>query len=79
MKGLTAWVVTSRAVAPMAKLVSWSLPLVKNGGEILAMKGSSAQTEIDDAGKVLKNRTAEIVQCGAGIVDPLTTVVRVIV
>ena len=79
MKGLTAWVVTSRAVAPMAKLVSWSLPLVKNGGEILAIKGLSAQTEIDDAGKVLKNRTAEIVQCGAGIVDPLTTVVRVIV
>lgn len=79
MKGLTAWVVTSRAVAPMTKLISWSMPLVKNGGEILAMKGSSAQREIDEAAKVLKNRTAEIVQCGQGIVDPLTTVVRVVV
>lgn len=79
MKGLTAWVVTSRAVAPMTKLISWSMPLVKNGGEILAMKGSSAQREIDEAAKVLKNRTAQIVQCGEGIVDPLTTVVRVVV
>jgi len=77
MKGLTASVVTSRAVAPMTKLISWSMPLVKNGGEILAMKGSSAQREIDEAAKVLKNRSAEIVQCGQGIVDPLTTVVRV--
>jgi 16S rRNA (guanine527-N7)-methyltransferase len=36
-------VVTSRAVAPLPKLVAWSLPLVAPGGAVLAMKGSRAQ------------------------------------
>ena len=40
-------VVTSRAVAPLPKLVGWCLPLARSGGLILAMKGSSAQAELD--------------------------------
>ena len=35
-------VATSRAVAPLAKLARWSLPLCKPGGMMLAMKGASA-------------------------------------
>ena len=77
LKGLTAPVVTARAVAPLGKLLTWSLPLTTKGGQILAMKGSSAATEIADAKEILNGRKAEIVLCGAGIVDPLTTVVRV--
>ena len=46
-------VVTSRAVAPMARLSQWSLPLVRSGGEFLAMKGSSVQAELDSAAKSL--------------------------
>ena len=47
-------VVTSRAVAPMERLAGWSLPLVRSGGLFLAMKGSSAQEELDGAGKALR-------------------------
>lgn len=72
-----AHVVTARAVAPLNKLLTWAFPLVAPGGQVLAMKGSSAPTEIEEAAKVLKNRNAEIVLCGQGLVDPLTTVVRV--
>ena len=72
-----AQVVTARAVAPLNKLLIWALPLVTPGGQILAMKGSSAPTEIAEAATVLKNRTAEVVFCGQGLVDQLTTVVRV--
>ena len=77
-KGINADVVTARAVAPLAKLLTWALPLTKKGGEVLAMKGASAEQEIEAAKSVLAGRNAEIMRCGQGIVDPLTTVVRVI-
>jgi hypothetical protein len=41
------------------------------------MKGSSAATEIEEAQNQLKGKIAEIVQVGLGVVDPLTTVVRI--
>jgi 16S rRNA (guanine527-N7)-methyltransferase len=75
LKGHTAPVVTARAVAPLGKLLTWSLPLTTKGGHILAM--SSAATEIAEAKDILKGRKAEIVFCGADVVDPQTTVVRV--
>ena len=77
IKLVKADVVTARAVAPLSKLLQWTLPLTRSGGLILAMKGSSAQDEIVEAEVVLKGRTAEIVMCGASVVDPATTVVRV--
>lgn len=46
-------VVTCRAVAPMTKLAGWTLPLVGRGGELIALKGRSAQAEIDKARKVI--------------------------
>lgn len=70
-------VVTARAVAPLSKLLQWTLPLTKTGGLILAMKGTAAQDEVLEAKSVLKGRTAQIVMCGQGIVEPVTTVVRV--
>lgn len=77
-KGINADVVTARAVAPLGKLLTWALPLTRKGGEVLAMKGASAEQEIIAAQSVLSGRNAEIVRCGQGIVEPLTTVVRVI-
>ncbi|MEE1296773.1 MAG: 16S rRNA (guanine(527)-N(7))-methyltransferase RsmG [Bifidobacterium sp.] len=47
-------VVTCRAVAPMTKLAGWTLPLVAPGGELIALKGRSAQAEIDKAHKVIE-------------------------
>ena len=46
-------VVTSRALAPLPRLLAWSLPLVAPGGAVLAMKGSSAAEEIEAAGAEL--------------------------
>ncbi len=47
-------VVTSRAVAPLGRLVEWSMPLVGPHGVMLAMKGASAEDEIAAAAEVLK-------------------------
>ena len=73
----TGWVpvgvATARAVAPLAKLASWTLPLVAPDGVLLALKGASAQEEIDASGL----SRARVVLCGAGVVDPPTTVVVV--
>lgn len=46
-------VVTSRAVAPLLRLLGWSMPLVAPEGALVAMKGSSVAEEIREAGDVL--------------------------
>ena len=77
-------VVTSRAVAPLPKLLGWSIPLVAPGGALLAMKGSRAASEITDAAETLTRLgcgTPELFELGAGPparLDPPTTVVRVV-
>ena len=73
-------IVTARAVAPMAKLLGWTMPLVAPGGALLALKGASAAEEVAAASAELAKFGAgepEIVQCGVGVVDPPTTVVKV--
>ena len=47
-------VVTSRAVAPLGRLLEWSMPLVDPLGSMVAMKGSSAMDEIVEARDVLE-------------------------
>lgn len=42
-------VVTSRAVAPLPRLLSWCLPLMRPEGSIVALKGASAQAEVAEA------------------------------
>ncbi|MGA8045642.1 MAG: 16S rRNA (guanine(527)-N(7))-methyltransferase RsmG [Dermatophilaceae bacterium] len=75
---LTADVVTARAVAGLERLARWCLPLVAVGGRLVAMKGSSADREIEDARRVV-NRLGggepHIRVCGAVILDSPTTVV----
>lgn len=39
-------VVTARAVAPLARLARWTAPLLRPGGLLLAIKGSSAGEEV---------------------------------
>jgi 16S rRNA (guanine527-N7)-methyltransferase len=73
-------VVTSRAVAPLDRLLDWSMPLVRQDGSLLAMKGSSAAEEVEAASARLRRHGAgavEVLTCGAGVVDPPTSVVRV--
>jgi len=47
-------VVTSRAVAPLPRLLAWSLPLVRAGGSMLALKGASAREEVTNADAELR-------------------------
>lgn len=72
-------IVTARAVAPMERLLGWTMPLLKPVGDLLALKGASAQAEIDAAIQSINQyRITEIsvLTCGAGVVEPETTVVR---
>ena len=62
-------VVTARAVAPLARLLEWSMPLVAPAGVLLAMKGVSAEDEVAAAAGTLRRlrcETPEIVELGAG-------------
>ena len=73
-------VVAARAVAPLGRLVAWCLPLLRSGGMMLALKGTSAVAEIErDAAAVRRagGGTARIARCGVGTVDPPSTVVVV--
>ena len=73
-------VVTARAVAPLDRLLGWTLPLLAPAGELLAVKGASAAEELEAARDTLarwKVEEARVLQVGVGVVDPPTTVVRV--
>jgi 16S rRNA (guanine527-N7)-methyltransferase len=76
---VTAQIVTSRAVAPLDKLLAWSWPLVEKGGKVLAIKGEKAQEELENAQKVisfLKDSPATITTCGLAL-DLSVTVVQI--
>ena len=74
-------VVTSRAVAPLDRLLGWSMPLVEPTGALVAMKGSSAPEEIETARPVLAElgcAEPEVRVLGEGIVSSTTVAVRVV-
>ncbi len=73
-------VVTSRAVAPLERLLGWSMPLVSPTGATVAMKGRSVRDEIAETQGFLATWRCgdpEVFEVGVGLVDPPTTVVRV--
>lgn len=70
--------VTARAVAPLAKLAGWAAPLLREGGLFAAVKGSTAQEELD------RDRAAcgragivglEVLEVGGGRLSDPTTVI----
>ncbi|MFI1464380.1 16S rRNA (guanine(527)-N(7))-methyltransferase RsmG [Nocardia carnea] len=70
-------VVTSRAVAPLAKLAEWSVPLLHEHGHMLALKGSSVAEELERDRLAVERVGAgnfAVLECGAGIIDPPTVV-----
>lgn len=70
--------VTARAVAELGQLAKWTLPLLKPGGVLLALKGQSAAQEIARSQKTIKQlggNPATISYYGSE--PPLTTVVEV--
>jgi len=73
-------VTTARAVSALPKLLRMLVPLTAPGGQVLAMKGSKAQDEIEESkslAKKLKLESFEIVTVGEKLLIDPTTVVRV--
>ncbi len=71
-------VVTARAVAPLEKLASWCLPLVRPGGVLLALKGRTAEEEVASSRVSLhKMGATDIVVSSHGDLQVPTTVVEV--
>ncbi|MDH6226058.1 MULTISPECIES: 16S rRNA (guanine(527)-N(7))-methyltransferase RsmG [Streptomyces] len=73
-------VVTARAVAPLDRLATWGIPLLRPYGEMLALKGDTAEEELTAAASALNKLGAvetDVLQVGEGVVDPLSTVVQV--
>lgn len=70
---------TARAVTALRKLVPLSAPLLRDGGELLLLKGDSVQGEIDAAEKVLRKhkvRDIGIEILGEGLLAETTRVFR---
>lgn len=73
-------VTTARALSALPKLIRMLAPLTAPGGQILAMKGSKAQEEVEEAkslSKKFKIESFEIVTVGQSLLVDPTTVVRV--
>lgn len=76
---LSVDIVTARAVANLAKLSKWILPLLKNGGSMMILKGTNVAQEIDPALPILKKfnmSTPEIITATTIAGAESTTVLR---
>ncbi|QIV81991.1 16S rRNA (guanine(527)-N(7))-methyltransferase RsmG [Mycolicibacterium frederiksbergense] len=70
--------VVSRAVASLDKLSRWSLPLLRAGGRMLALKGERAVDEVEEYRRTLSSLGAievKVVRCGVNFLQPPATVV----
>ena len=68
----------SRAVAALDKLTKWSMPLLRPGGRMVAIKGERAPDEVEAHRRVMAALGAvdvRVVTCGANCLRPPATVV----
>lgn len=73
-------VVTSRALAPLERLLGWSMPLVAPTGALVAMKGSSVHDEIAAAAPGLESlrcSAPEVLVLGGEVLESPTYALRV--
>lgn len=71
--------VTARAVSALRTLVPLTAPLVRDGGELILLKGASAANEIGAAEKVLRKYRvsgARVETVGEGVLDEPSRVIR---
>ncbi len=79
---LTAPWVTARAVAGIVQLAEWTLPLLSDGGSLLALKGSKARMELEENLATLQRlgvTDAAIEEVGGDVLAEPTTVLRLTV
>jgi len=75
--GADADTVVARAVAPLERLVPVTMPLLRVGGQLLALKGATAGAELDAAGPTLARlgvSAAEVVAVELPDMDQLTVI-----
>lgn len=63
-------IVTSRALAPLGRLLQWSMPLVAPEGALVAMKGRSLEEEIETAEDELRRlgcAAPEVLELGVDV------------
>jgi 16S rRNA (guanine527-N7)-methyltransferase len=73
-------VVIARAVAPLARLWAWSAPLLREGGQMVALKGESADDEVARDGSAVTRAGGSlpvVERCGVGVLEVPTTIVVV--
>jgi 16S rRNA (guanine527-N7)-methyltransferase len=71
-------VAVSRAVAALDKLTKWSMPLLRPGGRMIAIKGERAPDEVEEHRRGMAAWNAvdvRVVTCGASYLRPPATVV----
>ncbi|MFE7845553.1 16S rRNA (guanine(527)-N(7))-methyltransferase RsmG [Microbacterium sp. NPDC057407] len=71
--------VTARAVSALRTLIPLTAPLVRDGGELILLKGASAANEIDAAEKQLRKyrvTQARVEVVGEGVLDEPSRVIR---
>ncbi len=70
-------VVLARAVAPLDRLATWTIPLLRPGGRLLALKGESAAAELGVATPTLRALgVTDAFVCRFGPADDPTTVIE---
>lgn len=72
--------VTSRALAPVPRLLDWSMPLVAPDGALIAVKGGSVHDEVASARPLLERGgvRASVHTVGAQVLAEPTTVLEVV-
>lgn len=73
-------VVMARAVAPLARLWTWSAPLLRQGGRLVALKGESAETEAARDGVEVTRAGGSlptVERCGVDVLEVPTFIIVV--
>jgi len=71
--------VTARAVSAFRKLLPLTAPLLRDGGELVLMKGAGASAEVDAAAKEIRRfqlHDVEVLMLGEGVLDDVTRLIR---
>ena len=71
--------VTARAVSAFRKLLPLTAPLLRDGGELVLMKGAAAASEVEAAGKEIRKYSVhdiEVLTLGEGVLSEVTRVIR---
>ncbi|NYD75385.1 MULTISPECIES: 16S rRNA (guanine(527)-N(7))-methyltransferase RsmG [Leifsonia] len=71
--------VTARAVSAFRKLLPLTAPLLRDGGELVLMKGAGAPAEVEAAAKEIRKYKVsdiEVLTLGEGVLAEVTRVIR---